>query len=332
MCPVPPDATSAPSAPNRPNRPSWASRTTASANSPGHAYSAGLTPTGPPLWANDVQNNGPQPALWGRSGYLVLSARDTRRRSPSVLGLSGAHSARIDNDPKEDERMKTPPIVSPEEWVVACERLLDKEKELTRARDALAAQRRRMPWMEVDNDYQFEGPAGRVTLGNLFDGRRQLIVYRAFYGPEVTTYAEGGSYPERACVGCSLGADQVAHPGHLNARNTTLAFASRAPQDEIQRLKARHGWEHIPWYTITDDFDKDFDVDQWHGTNAFIREGDRIFRTYFINNRGDEQMGSTWNYLDITALGRQEEWEDSPEGYPQTPPYQWWNYHDAYGA
>ena len=91
------------------------------------------------------------------------------------------------------------------------------------------------------------------------------------------------------------------------------------------------GWEHIPWYTITDDFDADFGVDEWHGTNAFIRDGDQIFRTYFINSRGDEAMGSTWSYLDITALGRQEEWEDSPEGYPQTPPYQWWNYHDAYG-
>ena len=82
----------------------------------------------------------------------------------------------------------------------------------------------------------------------------------------------------------------------------------------------------------TDDFDKDFDVDEWHGTNAFIRQGDQVFRTYFINNRGDKQMGSTWNYLDITALGRQETWEDSPEGYPQTPPYQWWNYHDAHDA
>ena len=89
------------------------------------------------------------------------------------------------------------------------------------------------------------------------------------------------------------------------------------------------GWDLIPWYTLTDDFDADFGVDQWHGTNAFIREGDRIFRTYFVHDRGDEQLGSTWSYLDITALGRQEEWEDSPVGYPQTPPYQWWNYHDA---
>ena len=123
-------------------------------------------------------------------------------------------------------------------------------------------------------------------------------------------------------------ADQVAHPAHLNARDTTLVFASRAPQTDIERLKARMGWQFIPWYTITDGFDKDFGVDEWHGTNAFIRDGDRVFRTYFINNRGDEQMGNTWNYLDITALGRQEEWEDSPEGYPQTPPYEWWNWHD----
>ena len=88
------------------------------------------------------------------------------------------------------------------------------------------------------------------------------------------------------------------------------------------------GWELIPWYTMTDDFDTDFGVDEWHGTNAFIRDGDSVFRTYFINNRGDEAMGSTWSYLDLTALGRQEEWEDSPEGYPQTPPYEWWIWHD----
>ena len=91
------------------------------------------------------------------------------------------------------------------------------------------------------------------------------------------------------------------------------------------------GWEAIPWYTLTDDFDADFGVDDWHGTNAFFRDGEQIFRTYFVDSRGDEAMGSTWSYLDITALGRQEEWEDSPDGYPQTPPYRWWNYHDAYG-
>jgi predicted dithiol-disulfide oxidoreductase (DUF899 family) len=226
--------------------------------------------------------------------------------------------------------MNHPEVVSPEEWEAAHQKMLVKEKEYHRAGDALAAERRRMPWMAVEKDYRFEGPNGPASLADLFEGHRQLIVYRAYYGPEVTSYAEGGSYPERACVGCSFVADQVAHPAHLSGRDTSLAFVSRAPQSEIQGLKERMGWEHIPWYEITDDFDKDFGVDQWHGTNAFIRDGDRIFRTYFIHDRGDERMGNTWSYLDITALGRQEEWEDSPEGYPQTPPYQWWNYHDAY--
>jgi predicted dithiol-disulfide oxidoreductase (DUF899 family) len=226
--------------------------------------------------------------------------------------------------------MNTPNVVSSQEWEAAHQQLLVKEKEYLRAGDALAAERRRMPWMAVEKEYRFEGPDGPASLVDLFERRRQLIVYRAFYGPEVTTYAEGGSFPERACVGCSFLADQVSNLAHLNARDVTLAFASRAPQAEIQGLKERHGWEHIPWYEITDDFDKDFGVDEWHGHNAFIRDGDRIFRTYWIHDRGDERMGTTWSYLDMTALGRQEEWEDSPQGYPQTPPYQWWNYHDAY--
>jgi predicted dithiol-disulfide oxidoreductase (DUF899 family) len=215
--------------------------------------------------------------------------------------------------------MNIPQIVLPQEWEAARNQLLVKEKEFTRARDALAAERRRMPWIAVEKEYRFEGPQSAASLADLFEGRRQLIVYRAFYAPDITTFAAGGSYPERACVGCSMVADQVAHPAHLNARDTTLAFVSRAPQAEIQGLKERMGWD-FPWYTLTDDFDADFGVDEWHGTNAFIREGDRIFRTYFVNNRGDEAMGGTWSYLDITALGRQEEWEDSPDGYPQTPP------------
>ncbi|MGH2991443.1 MAG: DUF899 domain-containing protein [Solirubrobacterales bacterium] len=228
--------------------------------------------------------------------------------------------------------MNSPQVVSKDEWKAAREELLVKEKELTRARDALAAERRRMPWLAVEKEYEFEGPDGKMSLLDLFEGRRQLVVYRFYYGPEVTSYAGDGSYPERACVGCSFVADQVAHPAHLNARDTSLAFVSRASQAEIQGLKERMGWELIRWYEITDDFDADFDVDEWHGTNAFIREDDRIFRTYWIDGRGDEQMGNTWNYLDMTALGRQEEWEDSPEGYPRTPPYQWWNYHDQYGG
>ena len=221
--------------------------------------------------------------------------------------------------------MNLPPVVSPQEWQTALRELLVKEKELTKARDALAAERRRMPRMAVEQDYTFEGPNGPVSLLDLFEGRRQLIVYRFFYEPGVS------GWPDGACLGCSMGADQVAHLAHLNARDTTLAYVSRAPQADIARLKARMGWER-PWYTLTDSFDADFGVDEWHGTNAFIREGDQIFRTYFINQRGDEALGSTWSYLDITALGRQEEWEDSPEGYPQGRPYSWWRRHDEYGS
>jgi predicted dithiol-disulfide oxidoreductase (DUF899 family) len=220
--------------------------------------------------------------------------------------------------------MNTPQTVSPQEWEAAWEKMLVKEKELTRARDALAAERRRMPRMAVEKEYTFEGPDGPATLLDLFEGRRQLIVYRFFYEPGVV------GWPERGCPGCSFLADQVSHLAHLNARGTTLAYVSRAPQESIRRMKADMGWDQIPWYTVTDDFDADFGVDEWHGTNAFIREGDQVFRTYFINSRGDEAMGTTWAFLDMSALGRQEEWEDSPEGYPQTPPYQWWNYHDAY--
>jgi predicted dithiol-disulfide oxidoreductase (DUF899 family) len=220
--------------------------------------------------------------------------------------------------------MAMPPVVSPEEWEAAREELLVKEKELTRARDALAAERRLMPRVAVEKEYEFEGPDGTVSLLGLFQGRRQLIAYRFFYEPGVADFPDGG------CRGCSFLADQVAHLAHLNARDTTLAFVSRAPQPDIERWKARMGWEQIPWYTLTDDFDADFGVGEWHGTNAFLRDGEKIYRTYFVDSRGDEAMGSTWTYLDITALGRQEEWEDSPEGYPQTPPYQWWNLHDEY--
>jgi predicted dithiol-disulfide oxidoreductase (DUF899 family) len=219
--------------------------------------------------------------------------------------------------------MKTPPIVSREAWDAARLEMLAKEKAFTHARDALAAERRRMPWTAVEKTYAFDGPKGKVSLLDLFEGRRQLIVYRAFFEPGVH------GWPEQACIGCSLGADQVSHLAHLNARDTTLAYVSRAPQADITRLKTRMGWK-MPWYTITDGFDADFGVDEWHGHNAFIRDGDRVFRTYFINNRGDEAMGSVWSYLDMTALGRQEIWENSPEGYPRDRPYKWWNWHDSY--
>jgi predicted dithiol-disulfide oxidoreductase (DUF899 family) len=221
--------------------------------------------------------------------------------------------------------MNLPPVVSPANWEAARLQLLVKEKALTRAHDALAAERRRMPWMRVEKNYTFDSPKGKVSLLDLFDGRSQLVIYRAFFEPGVY------GWPEHACRGCSMMADQVAHVAHINARATTFANVSRAPQPDIERLKARMGWT-MPWYTLTDDFDADFGVDQWHGTNVFFRDGDEVYRTYFLNNRGDEALGGTWSYLDVTPLGRQELWEDSPEGYPQTEPYKWWNWHDAYDA
>jgi predicted dithiol-disulfide oxidoreductase (DUF899 family) len=242
--------------------------------------------------------------------------------TPTISRLGRKLSA--SSKPQENETVKTPSIVGIQEWEAERERMLVKEKDLTRARDALAAERRRMPWLEVDGSYVFDSPRGKVRLLDLFEGRRQLIVYRAFFEPGVH------GWPDHACIGCSLGADQVSNLTHLHARDTTLAYASRAPQTDITKLQQRMGWQHIPWYTITDSFDTDFGVSEWHGHNAFIRQGEQIFRTYFVNGRGDEAMGTVWSYLDMTALGRQEIWEDSPEGYPQSRPYKWWNWHDSY--
>lgn len=223
--------------------------------------------------------------------------------------------------------MQTPRIVSAQEWDAARQEMLVKEKEHMRAGDALAARRRRMPWSLVEKNYEFDGPDGRVGLLDLFAGRRQLILYRAFLDPGVH------GWPDHGCVGCSLMADHIPNLAHLNARDTTLVYASRGSQDDIARIKARMEWDH-PWYTIVPGpegaFDVDFGVDEWHGTNAFIRDGDRVFRTYFIDGRGDESFVTTWSFLDMTALGRQETWEDSPDGYPQTKPYNWWRWHDEY--
>src|SRR3954470_11252616 len=177
-------------------------------------------------------------------------------------------------------------VVTPAEWEAARLRLLAKEQELTRARDALAAERRRMPWLKVDQEYTFGGPNGAARLLDLFEGRRQLLLYRAFFEPGVD------GWPDHACVGCSLMAGQVAHLAHLHARDTTLAFASRAPQPDIERMKARMGWA-TPWYTITDSFDADFGVAEWYGTNAFIRDENNVSRTYLINDREPEPMGTT---------------------------------------
>ena len=133
-------------------------------------------------------------------------------------------------------KMKKPPVVSAEEWQKSWQEMLVKEKEHTRARDALAAARRRMPWLAVEKSYIFEGPHGKISLIDLFEGRRQLVLYRAFYDPGVY------GWPDHACIGCSMLADQVSHLSHLHARNTTLAFASRGSQENIVTLKRSMAW------------------------------------------------------------------------------------------
>ena len=246
-------------------------------------------------------------------------------RSVSAMDGVSTGKARRANLKEERAAMQLPPIVSPQEWKSAREELLVKEKELTHAHDALAAERRRMPRMAIEKDYTFAGPDGPVSLLDLFEGRRQLIVYRFFFEPGVHGWPEGG------CTGCSRLADQMTHQAHLNARDTTLALVSRAPQPDIQRYRARMGWEDRPWYTITDDFDADFNADEWHATLVFYRDDeDRLFLTYLLDGRGDEMVGGIYSYLDITPLGRQEEWEDSPEGYPQGEAHSWVKLHDEY--
>jgi predicted dithiol-disulfide oxidoreductase (DUF899 family) len=221
--------------------------------------------------------------------------------------------------------MKTPPIVSAEEWKQARDALLVDEKAHTRARDAMAAKRRRMPMTPVDPGYRFVAPGGEeVGLLDLFGGSRQLIVYRFFMDPGMDVY------PERGCPGCSMYSDQLGNLLHLRQRDTRYVAVSRGEQQHLQRYREHMGWD-FPWYQLLDDFDVHHDVGEWHGTNVFLRDDeDAVFRTYFIDARGDEALGTLWSFLDITPYGRQEEQEDSPEGWPQTPPYTWGGWHDRY--
>jgi predicted dithiol-disulfide oxidoreductase (DUF899 family) len=221
--------------------------------------------------------------------------------------------------------MSLPPVVSQSEWEAARERLLAEEKEAMRAADALAARRRRLPRMRVERDYRFAGPTGEAGLLDLFDGRRQLIVYHFMFGPSV----EG--WPDAGCTGCSMFVDNVGHLAHMHARDTSFVLVSDAPIDRLETYRRRMDWE-IPWYSIDgSSFNADFGVRRGFGLNVFLRDGDEVFRTYFTSGRGVEALGSGWTFLDRTPLGRQEEWEDSPDGYPQTPRYGWWQRHDEYG-
>jgi predicted dithiol-disulfide oxidoreductase (DUF899 family) len=215
--------------------------------------------------------------------------------------------------------MQLPPIVSEEEWQRSHEALLAKEKEATRARDALAAERRRQPMTEYSADYEFEGPDGVVTLADLFQGRPQLILYHFWFPPD-----------GKPCGGCSMFADQVSPLAHINARDTSFALVSRAPQPQLEQFKRRMGWE-LPWYTVIgEDFQKARGTTEYFSLDVYVRDGEQVFLTYATTGRGVEALGSVWTFLDLTPLGRQEEWEDTPPGRPQTPPYGWWRLHDEY--
>jgi predicted dithiol-disulfide oxidoreductase (DUF899 family) len=221
-----------------------------------------------------------------------------------------------------------PKIVSPAAWQAAHETLLAKEKAATRARDALAAERRRQPMVRIDKDYVFEGPDGKVRLLDMFEGRRQLILYHFMFGPGAS------GWPDAGCDGCSFVVDQIGHLSHLHARDTSFALVAIAPFEKIRKYKQRMGWT-VPWFSsagsaFNRDFGRTTDQGEMFGLSVFLRDGDQVFRTYFTSGRGVEALGSTWTFLDLTPYGRQETWEDSPKGWPQTPPYEWWRRHDDY--
>ncbi|WP_409472744.1 DUF899 domain-containing protein [Streptomyces sp. HC307] len=207
--------------------------------------------------------------------------------------------------------MSLPEIASREEWRRAREELLVKEKAVTRARDALNAERRRLPMVEVDTEYMFEGGDGKATLLDLFADRDQLVVHHFMFAPEW----------DADCRSCSAFLDQIGHLAHLHARGTSLVAVSRAPYTKILPFKARMGWT-LPWYSsYGSDFNHDFEVTleragelvERPGVSCFLRVRDRVFHTYSTYERGLDGLGSTTSFLDLTALGRQEEWEE-PKG------------------
>jgi predicted dithiol-disulfide oxidoreductase (DUF899 family) len=217
--------------------------------------------------------------------------------------------------------MALPDIVDRRSWTRAHASLLQEEKELTRRATELAARRRRQPMLELDTGHEFDGPAGRVRLPDLFEGRSQLLLYH-FWFPE-----DG-----EPCTGCSMFTDQVSELAHLHARDTSLALVSRAPQDRIAPYRDRMGWQ-VPWYTVVGDaFQQDRGTTEYFSLDVMLRDGDRVFLTHEVRSRGVESLGSVWTFLDLTAFGRQEEWEDTPSGRPQTPKFAWWRRHDEYEA
>jgi predicted dithiol-disulfide oxidoreductase (DUF899 family) len=243
----------------------------------------------------------------------------------------------------QNDQTALPPVVSQAEWLVARQELLAKEKDFTRQRDALNAERRRLPMVKIEKAYLFAGSDGQVSLLDLFEGRRQLILYHFMFDP---TWEEG-------CPSCSFVTDNIGHLAHLHARNTTLALVSRAPLPKLEQYKARMGWT-VPWYSsYGSDFNYDFhvtldpkiapvvynyqrldqappDSTEGHGLSVFLCEGDSIYHTYSTYARGCEPIVGTYTYLDFTPLGRQEDWEQPP-GRSDSGPMSWLRRHDQYG-
>jgi predicted dithiol-disulfide oxidoreductase (DUF899 family) len=221
-----------------------------------------------------------------------------------------------------------PPVVSEEAWQAARERLLLREEHATRERDALAAERRRLPMVRISKDYWFGSSAGEASLPGLFEGRRQLILYHFMFAPGVH------GWPDAGCPGCSMFVDTLGHPAHLNARDTTVALVSRAPVEKLERFRQRMGWR-VPWYSsVGSEFNADFGLTtaqgETFGLSVFLRDGMDVYRTYFTSQRGVEALGNHWSLLDLTPLGRQEHWEDSPFGERRDQRCGWWRLHDEY--
>jgi predicted dithiol-disulfide oxidoreductase (DUF899 family) len=228
---------------------------------------------------------------------------------------------------KDKDAIHFPKIVDAAEWKKARDALLVKEKAATRARDALAAERRRLPMVKVDRKYAFTGPKGKLSLMDLFEGRRQLILYHFMFAPPVP------GWPDAGCVGCSMVTDQFGHTAHLHARDTSFCIVSLAPLRNIEKFKKRMGWT-LPWYSSEGtEFNRDFGLTTDKGENyalsVFIHDDKDVYRTYVTNGRGVEAL-NIWTFLDLTPLGRQEEWEDSPAGGLRTKPFVWWRRHDEY--
>lgn len=221
-----------------------------------------------------------------------------------------------------------PPIVSRAEWQKARDALLVKEKAATRERDALAAERRRLPMVRIEKDYIFDSPGGKVRLIDLFEGRRQLIIYHFMLAPSVD------GWPTAGRPGCSMVADYLGPLQHLHARDTSLTLVSRAPLANLEAYKKRMGWTapkvSSDGTTFNDDFGVSTAAGETFGLSVFLRAGDDVFQTYFTTNRALETILSNFTLLDWTPLGRQELWEDSPAGWPQSDPYVWWHRHDEY--